>query len=319
MAAIQFALIIFWGLFNSDPALARIVDDPFEQLQEAEEDRLVGDPLLLQSTESENPGLRARGAEVFGRLRMPEGIDSLFALLKDQKKSVRIKAAFALGQLGWQAESSNGRESEIVQNLLIASKDGDAAVRRAAVEALGKVALADAPGTLILALQDPNSSVRAEALLALFRARYAQTYRNPQTQVPALEKEAMAAVLAQGSDQNAEVRRNLAYLLFRLGDTRGLSLLIQLSLHQESRWTRYFAASGLGKFNDPNAIQAAVRAAGDRAKEVRLAAIESLIRLKQPGLIPASAVRDPWWHIRAAVARAQGSSKVASHPTSGES
>src|SRR4051794_23366470 len=84
----------------------------------AEDLRKPEDPALLEAAQSPKPELRAEAAQAWGRIQNAAGLAPLYVLANDRDPSVRRAAAFALGQFGWVAEFSGGRESEILDQLI---------------------------------------------------------------------------------------------------------------------------------------------------------------------------------------------------------
>ena len=221
-------------------------------------------------------------------------------LLDDKDAGVRAEALFAAGQLAWKAEFSDGREKEILTALTPRLKDEEAAVRAAAVEAVGKLGMAEAPGLMAPSLKDPAAPVRAEAAIGLFRWRLAMVLRGAKRDdLPALPVDVVASLCALGVDGDALVRRNVAYYFYRVKDVRGLEAMLKLA-GDEHLETRIYATGALGRQGDAKAVDALVKATGDAEYLVRLAALQSLQMLKEGSKAPAKLASDPSYHVRAA-------------------
>jgi cyclophilin family peptidyl-prolyl cis-trans isomerase/HEAT repeat protein len=80
------------------------------------------------------------------------------------------------------------------------------------------------------------------------------------------------------------------------------------------RWVRFFAVLALGRCGDEKGSQAAVAATGDKEHLVRLAAVQSLVALKKPELVPAGLAKDASHHVRAAAAEAIGAGTAPVEP-----
>ena len=81
----------------------------------------------------------ASAAQAWGRIQKPAGLAPLYALSRDAEPVVRRAAVFSLGQFGWKAEFSAGREGEIL-TYLIRYTDPDREVRLLAIEPDGQPA-----------------------------------------------------------------------------------------------------------------------------------------------------------------------------------
>jgi cyclophilin family peptidyl-prolyl cis-trans isomerase/HEAT repeat protein len=297
-------ILMLLALLYSPLALAL---DPVKQ---AEDLRRPEDPALLNAAESADPLARAQAAQAWGRIQKPVSIDRLFALLGDVDASVRQAAVFALGQYGWKAEFSQGREAEILSKIAPSFQDTDAGVRLAAIEAAGKIGLDQAPTAVEPFLGSTLETERAEALMAIYRYRLVYRLRQPTTVLPDLPKMTLDAMLALSNDSSALVRRNLVYYFARVKDARGLPVVLQLSADPDV-WVRYFAIVALGKTADPQGTAAAVRATGEENYILRVAAVQALAALGKTAEIPPALLQDPTFHVRAAIADATGADATA--------
>jgi cyclophilin family peptidyl-prolyl cis-trans isomerase len=276
-------------------------------VEEAEDLRRPEDPALLQAASSADPLDRARAALAWGRIQQPVGIDHLYPLLSDTDARVRRAAAFALGQFGWKPEFAKGREAEILAKLEPLAADSSQSVRIAAVEAMGKVGLLKTPDAVAPLLASAEAELRAEALMALYRYHLVLKLREPNTAVPDPSQPVMSAMLALEADGEALVRRNLVYYFARIKDPRGLPMAIRLAGDPET-WVRYFSILAIQKSGDPSGEPAALAAASDSFYVIRVAAVNALAAIGKSADIPAALLQDPYFHVRAAIADALGTS-----------
>jgi HEAT repeat protein len=145
--------------------------------------------IVTQALSDDYPPLRAVAAGVVARARLAEFVPRVASLLTDEVAAVRRAAGEALRQLAIEsrpavAAVANELASaplpqhrlESIQllaalaeneRLLLLGKDPDAAVRRAAVAALGEVQPAGVRSALVLALADEKAEVRIAAAIAL--------------------------------------------------------------------------------------------------------------------------------------------------------
>ncbi|HTL11910.1 MAG TPA: HEAT repeat domain-containing protein [Bdellovibrionota bacterium] len=270
-----------------------------DALSEAEDRRQPDAPALVAAIRSPDATVRALAAQVYGRIQRPASVDPLLRLLSDTDPSVRDRAAFAAGQLGWNAEFAGGREGELVDALILLTRSGSASLRATAVEALGKLGLLHTPDLVSLLLSDPDAGVRAEALTALYRYRLVLRLRDPSAPAaPLLADTIMGHVLALAVDPDPAVRRAVAYYFSKVTDPRGLDTLLVLASDGDP-WIRFFAISALGRLADPAGRDAIIRAAGDPHLPTRVAALQAATALKLPPLVASEA--DLSFHARTAL------------------
>ena len=268
-------------------------------------DRLAPEAAALVSGRtSPQAAVRAQVATAYGRILTPVCVDPLLGMLHDRSPVVREAVLFALGQFGWKAEYSGGRESEIADAVATRLGDRDPGVRLAAVSALGRVGLGRTPDLVGPLLADPSARVRAEALMALFRYRHVLRLRSPSGAYPDLPQAIVDAILPLAADPDPLVRRNAVYCFARFKDARGLALARRLSADHYV-WTRFFAQLALAKIADPAAAPEIEAALGDRDFVVRRAAVQTAAAIGRGDL--AGRLRgDRWAHVRSAVAVALG-------------
>lgn len=147
----------------------------------------------LRRLRSRNPRRRARAAAKLGQFRDAWAVMPLVAALGDEHDSVQRAAAEALGEMAdertikllvillkdehawWAAMDALVRlGSPAVEPLVVALKDGDAAARGRAAQALGRIGDARAAGPLSAALEDMSWFVRQAAAEAFGRIGSAQ-------------------------------------------------------------------------------------------------------------------------------------------------
>ncbi len=204
-------------------------------------------PSVAKHAQNIDAHVRRRGAVVLGQLGQPRAAEVLMPMLDDSAPAVRAAAAAALGQLG-----TDDSASKLAQ--LVASDTEELAVRISAARALVSLAEPTAVSQLAQALayrpvvgedqQDNSWLLRAEAARALGATATPEAIR-------ALSDELTGDVEADG-----RVRTAMAYAL---GD-------------------------GMTKTGSPEegtapALGALLQAAGDEVGDVRVAAVNSLLRI----------------------------------------
>jgi HEAT repeat protein/cyclophilin family peptidyl-prolyl cis-trans isomerase len=292
-------------------------------------------PNLATLVTDADPRIRRRAALAVGRVGLAEGGALLQPLLKDPDQDVRQMAAFALGLLA---------DKTAVPALTAALQDPEPRVRGRAAEALGLMedtASAAAVGQMV------SAYVKAGAIASLSPDEEGW----PQTpEADAVRLGLFALVRQKGVEPlTAAILDSagrvsgwwpVAYALQRVGDPRAVPALKQL-VTSPGRYTRAFAARGLGAYRDASSVPAlramieqargdvgvtvsAVRALGQIGApegaepilallsgdgvdpNVRLEAVAALATLKSAAALPyiLDLVTDDWAVMRAAAIRA---------------
>jgi cyclophilin family peptidyl-prolyl cis-trans isomerase/HEAT repeat protein len=217
--------------------------------------------------------VRRRAALAIGRVKSKAGVPFLVSALPDTDPDVRAMAAFALGLIG------DGASEAALAPLLT---DASPRVRGRAAEALGLIGAKGAAPAIgqmvaeyaasapVAAMQPDDESAalppEAEAFkLGLFALVRLKAY-DPLA----------AAVLTKG--QPVTVWWPVAYALQRVEDPRAAPALLQL-LASNGRYTRAFAARGLGTLKDTSAVKPLLALLDPAAKaglELIVAAIRAL-------------------------------------------
>lgn len=244
---------------------------------------------LLGALKDPEPLVRSAAANGLARLGDQQATHGLISLLRDRERNVRVAVVSALGQLGdTQAVKAlqalvNDREWEVraalaealgrlgdksalpaVMGLL---HDRDQEVRQNAADAAGRVGDETVIESLVLAMVDEHMGVRQAAARAL---SLLDPYweRNPKARalIPQLQ-EAMR-------HYNSGVQFAASGLLRRLTGKTGSELAA-------TPGTELFGRTGNQAFD---VLQNLLRDSDD---EVRLAAVEALVRMKLPACVPA--------------------------------
>jgi len=234
-------------------------------------------PRVAKHAQNVDAIVRRRSAVVLGQLGQPRAAEVLMPMLNDPEPAVRAAAAEALGQL--RADDS---ASKLAQ--LVASDTEELAVRISAARALVSLAEQTAVSQLAQALayrpvvgedqQDDSWLLRVEAARALGA-----------TATPEAIK-ALSDKLTGNEEPNERVRTAMAYAL---GDAMTKTGVVE---------------EGAGP-----ALDALSQAAGDEVGDVRIAAINSLLRVSWPAedtdrveQVLTQAQSDPHYWVRYAVA-----------------
>lgn len=244
---------------------------------------------LLGALKDPEAMVRSAAANGLARLGDPQAMTGLVSALRDRDRNVRVAVVSALGQLGEKQAVKplqtlvNDREWEVraalaealgrlgdksalptVMGLL---HDRDQEVRQNAADAAGRVGDESAIESLVLAMVDEHMGVRQAAARAL---ALLDPYweRNPKARgLIAQLQEAMR-------HRNSGVQFAAAGLLRRLTGRTGMELAT-------APGTEMFGRTGNLAFD---VLQNLLR---DPDDEVRLAAVEALVRMKLPACLPA--------------------------------
>jgi nitrite reductase/ring-hydroxylating ferredoxin subunit len=172
-------------------------------------------PDLIRDLSHRNEDVRWAAASALARIGTA-AVDPLVAALDDKDSVVRLRAAWALGQIG------DGRP---VEKLILALRDGDWSVRMRAAEALGKLRVQRATGALLLLLRDKNADVRRHVIAALTKIAD-----------PASADRLGVAL----KDADWRVRMGAALALSAIGDAKSLAYLKTASC-DENEYVRVIA------------------------------------------------------------------------------
>ena len=277
----------------------------------------VGAPAVASleiAMKDSNADVREVSAKALGAIGGPSAIEILSVALTDSSAAVRQSAARALARLGaapdggqagaayYWVEKRDWNEcvrlgAAAVKPLVATLKHRDKVVRRAAAQALGKIADPGAAKGLVAALGDSDQQVRQAAVEALVR-------------IMAPAAKPLAAALLDG---NATKRRLATEVLDRTGwspdkSKAGASYWIAKrqwarcveigapavgpllwALQNDDEWGRAEAALALGKIGNTRAVQPLSAALKDDDEHVRLRAAKALAAvLESGGLVEAN-------------------------------
>jgi HEAT repeat protein len=213
---------------------------------------------LISALKDRERNVRVAVVSALGQLGDKQAIKPLLALVNDREWEVRAVLAEALGRLG------DRSALRAVMGLL---HDRDQEVRQNAADAVGRVGDESAIDSLVLAMVDEHMGVRQAAARAL---SLLDPYweRNPKARalIPQLQ-EAMR-------HRDSGVQFAAAGLLRRLTGRSGAELVTMS------------APGSFGQTGDRafDALQTLLR---DPDDEVRLAAVEAIVRMKLPASVPA--------------------------------
>jgi cyclophilin family peptidyl-prolyl cis-trans isomerase/HEAT repeat protein len=204
-------------------------------------------PDLLKLVTDPEARIRRRAALAIGRVGLPEGVAPLQTALADTDPAVRQMAAFGLGLIG---------DRSAVPALTTTLQDADPLVRGRAAEALGLIgdkSAGGAVGTMTAAYikqgaiasltpdaeRSPISPEADAARLGLFAL------------VRLTAWDGLASAVLDSSGHPISAWWPVAFALQRINDRRALQALQQL-VQGQGRYTRAFAARGLGRLKDPS-------------------------------------------------------------------
>jgi HEAT repeat protein len=176
---------------------------------------------LMRDLSHKNEDVRWGAAFTLARIGLP-AVDYLIPALDDKDSVVRLRSAWALGQIG---------DKRAVDPLISSLRDGDWAVRMRAAEALGKLRAHQATDPLLLALRDQNPDVRRHAIAALI------LIADPSS------ADRLGDAL---KDPDWRVRMGAALALTAIGDQKSVSYL-EPATRDENEFVRKIASAVIGK------------------------------------------------------------------------
>ncbi len=216
-------------------------DDPRVRIAELE-DRRVARPDAWESLLSHGGDeARARAARAVGRIRDPALASVLRrALHVEGDGRVKGEQLFALGQIG---------DAESLDVLLVHLGDEEPALRAAAAEAIGKLAVPRAAPNLVAHLVDPAPRVRGAALLALARLVGRRSDAAKQGGAP-LDPEArtvfLQSIASLLDDPDESVRWKAAYAVGEI-EVDGRLELLRKAANSNDATVRFFGVSGMAR------------------------------------------------------------------------
>ena len=277
-------------------------------------------PNILPFLDHDNPMIRRLAIETLGDITDPRSIDYLMAKLDDSDVASQQAAVNSISALVaafpemkgdvlakirklLQAPSTpmklnalsvyvNVQGEGYHDELLLASKDSDPAIRQKAVSLMGKFGEERFVDQLVLSLADEATSVRLAAINAIVRLR---------------PEKGTEPLISSLEDNDVWIRTAAAQALgeYRHGDA--LRPLIR-HLGADVPPVRIAAIEALGKWEDAEVKEVLFRSAYDPDLEIRRAAILALSRIPGDDVFDylMFALNDDDWRIRAAAAVAVG-------------
>ncbi len=253
-----------WERADAVAALCEALADPVEDVREAAAQSLSGlkdpqsGPLLAAWTTHQDPFVRQAVLRGLRELRYAGALEPALDALTASEDLVRLEAVSVLGWL--KSERALGPLTSI------AAHDPNAAVRRAAIGALGIGAASteDTVAALLGALRDVAWQVREEAAATLGKLRAAA---------------ARDALLDALNDDYWQVRLQAVRALGKLRDASASTAVASLLTHAISN-LRKEAALSLGELGDAASLPALRTAATDPDPEVRKAARIALTQIE---------------------------------------
>ncbi|MFM0166495.1 HEAT repeat domain-containing protein [Paraburkholderia sediminicola] len=254
-----------WERADAVEALCEALADGAENVRDAAAQSLSNlkdpesGPLLAPWTTHRDPFVRQAALRGLRELRYAGALEPALAALAASEDVVRLEAVSVLGWL--KSEQALGPLTAV------AAQDPNAAVRRAAIGALGIGAAAteDTIAALLGALRDAAWQVREEAATTLGKLRV---------------QSARDALVAMLNDDYWQVRLQAVRALGKLGDATASAAIAALLTHAISNLCKE-AALSLGELGDAASLPALQAAATDPDPEVRKAARIALTQIEK--------------------------------------
>lgn len=226
-------------------------------------------------TDSDNPTIRKRAAEILGNLEETDenGVESLVsAVQNDENEAVRAAAIDALTQLEAINALLTALGREVPTNAadwakaetFVSDLTADAPeLRMAAANVLGQIGSENAVRPLVSTLSDSDPRVRARVARAIGQIG---------------DPSAAGALVDHLHGEPLPVRREAADALGHLGGDAALDGLLTL-VDDDSEVLRRTVATSFGRFGNARPIDALVDLLGDESDLVRRGAVFSLIEI----------------------------------------
>ena len=248
--------------------LIKMLDDPEDQVKieviqslGVIKDKTTIDPLI--SIWNKNDWIiRANIASTLGEIGHKRALDFLRESFKDKDPWVRFNIITAFDKIG---------DISAADMIDLALGDLDRKVRAAAVTALEHLPVPKRADKIIPMLNDPDDRVQANAIEALDHLSIIDP-------IPALTIDVMKPLL---ESKNNRVRANAARLAYRL-DVDASRKSLNDMINSEDEWMRASACWAMGEINDEYFIPLLIRSLNDQFTRVRVNAIKSLSKYKNP-------------------------------------
>lgn len=251
---------------------------------------------------SEHAGVRERAAVALGRIMDPESIPALARLATDSDPAVRHAALFAIGQLGLRPDGlTEPQAGALIQAVSEATKDPEELLRATAVEALGKLALENAPRLALPFLKNPSARVRRQAASACFRWRRVLRVRDPAAKPADLAKDVVDALCDAAGDPDGEVRWRAIHALLQTASKPAV-VAVGRFLRDSESLSRLFALMVVERLKLKELTDEVARAQSDKEASVRQASLRALNALERPDLLDRKLLADSSHHVREALA-----------------
>ncbi len=278
----------------------------------------IGDPLgvsaVMKALQGSDESLRETAARSLGLFKSHLAIDALIDHLNDPSGPVRAACALSLGML---------RAVKATRGLLSVLEDEYSEARESASEALGRIGTTEAIRHVATLLKHDRMEVRQAAVqcLGLVMDKRVETYlvealTNPDRGVRRFAAnilgkrktvQALRPLIICLLDEDWQVRKCAASALGNINDARSADALIS-AMNDENIWVRYASAIAVGRIGVEKARIALTKSLRRDTGPVRIAAVEGLFMVKDPGLVSllAPLAKDPDEDLRRVVAETLG-------------
>jgi HEAT repeat protein len=219
-------------------------------------------PILTRILTEDNEELIITAAEALTTIGDPKAYEPLLNLLSHPNAIVRQSAIAALNAIN---------HPNMAERTKILLRDTNPLVRESAAKIVGYIGYQESFKTLLTCCHDNDERVRQAAIESL----------------PYFEDECIITILTEALTQETPKIRVAAVRALGMMEPDNAVSLLQTALNDDDPWVRYFAARSLG---EQNALQAwenlAQLAQTDKARQVRIAAIEALGQIGNSQVIP---------------------------------
>lgn len=249
--------------------------------------------LLIEQLSAEEVETRKAAVIALGRIGDPAAVPALVGAMTDDDE-LTVVAAGAMGKIG---------DRRAFDALLEMIGQPDASVRQASIAAINSLGHPEMAGRAVALLEDPNPHVRESAVKIAGYFGYAEctdlllercrdidenVRRAALEHVAYLEDDRVLPTVVEAlGDAPPRVRAAAAAALAQVDGHAALPHLLG-ALRDSDSWVRYFAARSIGQHGYEEGLAAlAAVANNDAASHVRIAAVDSLGLIDEPGAVVA--------------------------------
>lgn len=252
---------------------------------------------IMAEVQNEDPDIRKAAIRMdMGKVKKPEVIEPLIALLKDENPMIRIVTAQSLAPMIIEAGSN---DEGVSSALLVTVRDSSPEVQMAVIEAIGGIKHIDAVKFLFRVMRIKKFEFRSEVINIIGKRKDRQTvdlmtailkdkYADDRSRLRAVDilklmqdsETIESLILAMNDDQNEYVRGSAVEALAGIKDPRTVELVINACKKRDDVYLRICALRALSQIEDSRRIDILINSLQDDDSNVKRHAILAMGEIK---------------------------------------